>query len=231
MEAPEAPTGDPIADIVLTPGDLLYLPRGWWHAVSADQGTASLHLTFGLAMQTGAEFLGRLCDDLRASVTVRADVPRFGTPEERANYLAAVRKDVLAALDDPAALDRWERSLDATHPGRPRLSLPHLAAVPAEPSITVQATVPRARIEQDDQAVTFAGAGNEWTSPSPSPRSSASSRVDRRPPWRTWPPSPISPSRRWRRSSPRWSPDKPSPWSGAPRDRFPGTGNVPGARR
>ncbi len=49
VEAPEAPTGDPIADIVLTPGDLLYLPRGWWHAVSADQGTASLHLTFGLA--------------------------------------------------------------------------------------------------------------------------------------------------------------------------------------
>ncbi|MFD6878413.1 MULTISPECIES: hypothetical protein [unclassified Streptomyces] len=28
---------------------------------------------------------------------------------------------------------------------------------------TVQATAPRARIDQDDQAVTFAGAGNEWT--------------------------------------------------------------------
>ncbi|MDX3855731.1 cupin domain-containing protein [Streptomyces sp. AK02-01A] len=163
VEAPEAPTGDPIADMVLTPGDALYLPRGWWHAVSADQGTASLHLTFGLATQTGAEFLGWLCDDLRASVTVRADVPRFGTPEERAEYLAAVRKDVLAALEDPAVLDRWQTSLAATHPGRPRLSLPHLTAVPAEPGITVQATVPRARIDQDDQAVTFAGAGNEWT--------------------------------------------------------------------
>ncbi|MEU5068929.1 cupin domain-containing protein [Streptomyces virginiae] len=163
VEAPEVPTGDPIADIVLTPGDVLYLPRGWWHAVSADQGTASLHLTFGLATQTGAEFLGWLCDDLRASVTVRADVPRFGTREERAEYLAAVRKDVLAALDDPAVLDRWERTLDATHPGRPRLSLPHLTAIPPEPGITVQATVPRARIDQDDQAVTFAGAGNEWT--------------------------------------------------------------------
>ncbi|KPI06833.1 transcription factor jumonji jmjC domain-containing protein [Actinobacteria bacterium OK074] len=163
VEAPEAPTGDPIADIVLTPGDVLYLPRGWWHAVSADQGTASLHLTFGLATQTGAEFLGWLCDDLRASVTVRADVPRFGTPQERADYLAAVRKDVLAALDDPAVLDRWETSLDAMHPGRPRLSLPHLTAVPAEPGITVQATVPRARIYQDDQAVTFAGSGKEWT--------------------------------------------------------------------
>jgi hypothetical protein len=163
VEAPEAPAGDPIADIVLAPGDLLYLPRGWWHAVSADQGTASLHLTFGLTTQTGAEFLDWLSDDLRASVTVRADVPRFGTPEERAGYLAALRKDVLATLDDPAVLNRWETSLDVTHPGRPRLSLPYLTGVPTEPGITVRTTVPHARIDQDDQAVTFAGAGNAWT--------------------------------------------------------------------
>ncbi|MBT2397482.1 JmjC domain-containing protein [Streptomyces sp. ISL-100] len=163
VEAPEAPTGEPLADIILNPGDLLYLPRGWWHSVSADQGRASLHLTFGLATQTGAEFLGWLCDDLRVSTNVRADVPRFGTSEERADYLAAVRKEVLAALEDPGVLGRWERSLDTTHPGRPRLSLPHLAAVPAEPGITVQLTVPRARVDEDDQAVTFAGAGSEWT--------------------------------------------------------------------
>ncbi|AWZ03617.1 MULTISPECIES: cupin domain-containing protein [unclassified Streptomyces] len=163
VEAPEAPTGEPIADIVLTPGDLLYLPRGWWHAVSADQGTASLHLTFGLATQTGAEFLGWLCDDLRTSATVRSDVPRFGTPEKRADYLGAVRKEVLSALEDPAVLDRWERSLDTTHPGHPRLSLPHLATVPPEPGITVQVTVPRARVDQDAEAVTFSGAGREWT--------------------------------------------------------------------
>ncbi|MET8030182.1 cupin domain-containing protein [Streptomyces avermitilis] len=163
VEAPEAPTGEAIADIVLAPGDMLYLPRGWWHAVSADQGSASLHLTFGLATQTGAEFLGWLCDDLRASTTVRADAPRFGTPGERTDYLASVRKEVLAALEDPTVLDRWERSLDTTHPGRPRLSLPHLTAVPPQPGITVQLTAPRARIDQDDDSVTFSGAGNEWT--------------------------------------------------------------------
>ncbi|MET9607242.1 cupin domain-containing protein [Streptomyces sp. NPDC006512] len=163
VEAPKAPTSEPIADIVLTAGDLLYLPRGWWHAVSADQGTASLHLTFGLATQTGAEFLGWLCDDLRTSATVRSDIPRFSTPEERMDYLASVRKEVLAALEDPAVLDRWERSLDTTHPGHPRLSLPHLATVPAQPGITVQVTVSRARVDQDAEAVTFSGAGREWT--------------------------------------------------------------------
>ncbi|MFJ9798035.1 JmjC domain-containing protein [Streptomyces sp. NPDC101145] len=163
VEAPAAPTGDPVADLVLAPGDLLYLPRGWWHAVSADQGTASLHLTFGLTAQTGAEFLAWLCDGLRASTTIRADVPRFGTLQERTDYLSALRKEVLAALQNPGVIDQWERFLDTTHPGRPRLSLPHLASVPDEPGITVQLTAPRARIDQSEQAVTLAGAGNEWT--------------------------------------------------------------------
>ncbi|MFK0259236.1 hypothetical protein [Streptomyces sp. NPDC090445] len=56
-----------------------------------------------------------------------------------------------------------EKSLDTTHPGRPRLSLPHLTAIPPEPEIAARLAVPRARIETDDQTVTFAGAGNEWT--------------------------------------------------------------------
>lgn len=36
----EAPT-EPVADLVLWPGHALYMPRGVWHAVSADHGTRS----------------------------------------------------------------------------------------------------------------------------------------------------------------------------------------------
>lgn len=159
---PEAPTGEPIADIVLTPGDVLYLPRGWWHAVTADQGTASLHLTFGLATQTGAEFLGWAVDELRVNATVRQDVPRHSNQGERAAYLEAVRKDVLTLLDEPDVLDRWAPRSTGPTPGRPRLSLPHLGAVPAEPRTTVKLTAPRAYLDQDDQVVTLAGAGKEF---------------------------------------------------------------------
>lgn len=163
VEAPEAPTGEPLADFVLTPGDVLYLPRGWWHAVCADQGPPSLHLTFGLATQSGAEFLAWVCDELRASTAVRQDVPRHSSPGEQDAYLEGLRKELLALLDEPGVLDRWARSIDATHPGRPRLSLPHLGAVPADPRITVQLTTPRARVDQDDEVVTLAGAGREFT--------------------------------------------------------------------
>lgn len=133
VEAPEAPTGEPIADIVLTPGDVLYLPRGWWHAVTADQGTASLHLTFGLATQTGAEFLGWAVDELRVNATVRQDVPRHSNQGERAAYLEAVRKDVLTLLDEPDVLDRWAPRSTGPTPDAPACPCPTWAPCPPSP--------------------------------------------------------------------------------------------------
>ncbi|MFF8029539.1 JmjC domain-containing protein [Streptomyces sp. NPDC007896] len=55
---PEPPPETPVADVVLNPGDVLDLPRGWWRAVTADQGTASPHLTCGLGPHTGAYLIG-----------------------------------------------------------------------------------------------------------------------------------------------------------------------------
>lgn len=37
----------PVLDCILEPGDLLYVPRGWWHEVEAF-GSASFHLSIGL---------------------------------------------------------------------------------------------------------------------------------------------------------------------------------------
>ncbi|HEU4350197.1 MAG TPA: cupin domain-containing protein, partial [Actinoplanes sp.] len=43
--------GEPALDVVLEPGDALYLPRGWLHAAQA-QGERSLHLTVGIRALT-----------------------------------------------------------------------------------------------------------------------------------------------------------------------------------
>jgi ribosomal protein L16 Arg81 hydroxylase len=40
---------------VLSPGDVLYLPRGWWHDAAAI-GEPTLHLTFGIRNKTGVDF-------------------------------------------------------------------------------------------------------------------------------------------------------------------------------
>jgi hypothetical protein len=38
--------------ITLEEGDLLYVPRGWFHKATADEKTASLHVTFGISHPT-----------------------------------------------------------------------------------------------------------------------------------------------------------------------------------
>ncbi|MFE9221695.1 cupin domain-containing protein [Streptomyces lavendulae] len=163
-DTPQVPDGEPLADIVLNPGDTLYLPRGWWHAVTADQGTPSLHLTFGLTTQTGADFMTWVVDQLRGDVRFRTDVPRFDTPAARSAYVTRLREAVVTVLDDPAVTDRWARSLDATHHGRPYASLPHLDQVPADPDLTVRLTCPRAHLDQHPQTGewTLSAAGTAW---------------------------------------------------------------------
>ncbi|MEY9997730.1 hypothetical protein ABIE67_009849 [Streptomyces sp. V4I8] len=162
-EAPAAPEGPPLVDAVLKAGDILYLPRGWWHAVSADQGTPSLHLTFGLGTRIGADFLNWAVDQLRSRLAFRLDVPRFAPVEDQAAYVAQLGKELAALLDEPGILGQWARSMDTTHPGRHRPSLPYVTDVPANPFVTVRLTCPRARLaDGEDGTVTLAAAGTAW---------------------------------------------------------------------
>ncbi|MFE9743113.1 hypothetical protein [Streptomyces sp. NPDC006477] len=103
-------------------------------------------------------------DQLRDDVRFRTDVPRFDTPTAQSAYVTALREAVVTVLDDPNVTDRWARSLDATHHGRPYASLPHLDQVPADPDLTVRLTCPRARLDQnpDTGDWTLAAAGTAW---------------------------------------------------------------------
>ncbi|MEV6672889.1 cupin domain-containing protein [Streptomyces sp. NPDC051162] len=163
-EEPDPPGEDaePVADEVLRPGDVLYLPRGWWHAVTADQGTPSLHLTFGLAPHTGADFLGWAVDQLRSFPAVRRDAPRFAAEQDQADYLTVLRTALLEVLDTPGVLARWAHAQDITHPGRARPSLPYVTALPPQPGIRVRLTCPRARLTYGQGTVTLEAAGTEW---------------------------------------------------------------------
>ncbi|MFJ6938944.1 cupin domain-containing protein [Streptomyces sp. NPDC101132] len=164
VESPEQPEGDPVADIVLAAGDVLYLPRGWWHAVTADQGTESLHLTFGMVPHTGADLMLWVVDQLRATLPLRTDVPRFAALPEQSDFLAAVRREVLDFLADPRLIERWAESGDTTDLGHAVPSLPYVDGLPSMPEITVRLTTPRARVTVNDGhgTVTFSAAGTAW---------------------------------------------------------------------
>lgn len=157
---PEQPPRDPVADLVLRTGDVLYLPRGWWHAVTADQGSASLHLTCGIGTHTGADLIRWLSDELRSDDRVRSDLPVHRSAEEQSGYLAALGKEVAAALEDPMLLARYAAARDADDLGRLRPSLPRVAGAPDTPETRVRLTTGRGRLDVTADAAVFTAAGN-----------------------------------------------------------------------
>jgi hypothetical protein len=130
---------------MLQDGDLLYIPRGWWHvAVPVDEPT--LHLTVGLHHATGLDFAYWYVDRLRASAAVRQDLPRQGTAADRAVHLQRLRAAWEQAWD-AGLLEEYLAHLDARAHARPHFGLPWTAdpAVlpPAEEGWSVKWLVPR----------------------------------------------------------------------------------------
>ncbi len=65
---------EPLTEVLLQPGDVFYLPRGYWHQALAE-GERSLHLTVGLHRPSGAELLGWLAESLTHDPNFRRSLP------------------------------------------------------------------------------------------------------------------------------------------------------------
>lgn len=166
VEVPEAPQGDPVAEIVLRAGDMLYLPRGWWHAVAATEGR-SLHLTCGLTPTTGADLLSWLAGQLRSSATVRANLPSFASRQEQVAHLAALLKEFTEALHDEV-IEEFLSARGTMDPGRPMPSLPFIGGIPADENLYVRLTASGAWYEVDGEGrVVMSAGGQQWTFAAP----------------------------------------------------------------
>jgi cupin superfamily protein len=163
-DEPEPPPQEPVAELVLRPGDMLYLPRGWWHSVAASEGEHSLHLTFGVQTTTGAQLLSWLADDLRRHDVLREDLPVHASAAQQAAYLDRLRKQIIAALEDPDLICRYSAMRDGTDLTRLRPALPHITEVPADPKVHIRLTTARARLEPaaSGDSVVFRACDNEW---------------------------------------------------------------------
>ncbi len=129
LSDPPPPDGDPLWSGTLTEGDLLYLPRGWWHTVRAVEGP-SLHLTLSSRLPSAGDLLRKLL--ARVAVTepvVRQDLPRFADAPAAERWYAELRESLLRAVREPGLLESLAAALDAGPPARPDFRLP---AGPAE---------------------------------------------------------------------------------------------------
>jgi ribosomal protein L16 Arg81 hydroxylase len=92
----EAATHEPVIDAVFSPGDALYLPRGWIHSAEALGGT-SVHLTIGVAAYTRADVVKALLGSLGDVAALRTSLPS-GLDLSDPEALRPVVDETLAAL-------------------------------------------------------------------------------------------------------------------------------------
>jgi hypothetical protein len=147
---------EPLEEIVLQAGDMLYLPRGYWHA-AVGVGGPTLHLTVGLTRKTGHDFLTWLADQSLAEDLVRADLPLERDDAALGEHLSAVLAAALAG-GDPADLGRrFRRSAEARRNHRPELSFPRIgdAAGAYDPDERIRLSSGAAHLEPADQSGAF----------------------------------------------------------------------------
>ena len=105
--------GGPMMEVRMTPGDLLYLPRGQYHDALASSG-ATLHLTFGVIPVRGIDLLELLEEEVVTDGLFRRDLPRpdaEGGADDLRERLAelgdrlarSMRDAGLPRIGDPAA--------------------------------------------------------------------------------------------------------------------------------
>lgn len=160
------PDGEPLWDGMLCDGDLLYIPRGWWHvAVPLDEPT--LHLTIGVSNPTGADLLAWFADRLRTSEVVRMDLPAFGGADEK--RAAGERlMEAFASGWNSGIVDDYLDELDAKSRPRARISLPWAAMpeiIPETSDLRVKWTgARRIRIDPatEGRVISIASHGRQW---------------------------------------------------------------------
>ncbi|MBV9082857.1 MAG: hypothetical protein JOZ62_09290, partial [Acidobacteriaceae bacterium] len=121
----ERPDNPPVWDGFLENGDMLYIPRGWWHeAIPVDEPT--LHLTLGIHNVTGADLLSWFVERLRTHPEIRQDLPRFATAAEQARWVKRIG-EILAEDWRPNVLAEYVAYLNAMTDPRPAIGLPWTA--------------------------------------------------------------------------------------------------------
>jgi bifunctional lysine-specific demethylase and histidyl-hydroxylase MINA len=133
--------GGLMMEVRMKPGDLLYLPRGWYHDALADEGPA-VHIAFGVTYPIGLDVLSMLFEHMVAEPRFRANLPRpvgagaRGTLELHLRELGRVIRGTLA---EPRLLDQVTAFQRGFRYPRHAYNLPELLEEPVEEQFRVRA--------------------------------------------------------------------------------------------
>ena len=158
------PTGEPYWQGVLNPGDLLYVPRGWWHD-AAPVGEPTIHVTISITRPNGIDLAKWVVEQLHEPEIARTDLPRFGSVDERREYLTRFRNAIDSILQDDA-VDRYLQEIDGNAPSIVRPSFPWTASPACGPlpsDAWLHWLPPRpVRFEESEDRVSFRAMGAQF---------------------------------------------------------------------
>jgi ribosomal protein L16 Arg81 hydroxylase len=87
-------------EVTMTPGDVLYIPRGRYHDALATS-EATLHLTFGVEFLSGCYFVGAIANNLQDDPFFRQVLPRFDQPDAHLAHMQKLADHVHAYMLQP----------------------------------------------------------------------------------------------------------------------------------
>ena len=124
----EATRGPVMAEIRMKPGDLLYLPRGWYHDALADGG-ASLHLTYSVAPLDGRAIVTQLAQTAVQDSAFRAFLPPAHQDGGRAlaEHLADLARRITDHMATPAFFEEVALAQSRLSPRLSPYDLPRAA--------------------------------------------------------------------------------------------------------
>lgn len=161
------PDRPPVAELDIFAGDVLYVPHGWWHTVSAT-AEPSLHITIGIAPNTGLDLLNWLLDCAHANEVFRRRLPRFQGQFGRYDYLKEFRKSLNELIDSNDLLERYFSFADGTSRNRLRFHFPDILAennVDQRKSSAIALSAARALVTYDESSLILVALGRKWKFP------------------------------------------------------------------
>jgi ribosomal protein L16 Arg81 hydroxylase len=166
-ETPAPPTTAPAWEGILNDGDLLYIPRGWWHD-AFPLNEPSLHVTVSLTPPNALDYLGWVMSRLRSHADLRASLPPAGDSgwhAEMSAKISALVEDALRA----APLAEFQRQWEANIRPDPHINLPtapYEQLAPLNDASWVRlASLHRLSFSPLGENFEFAAAGRLWTVP------------------------------------------------------------------
>jgi ribosomal protein L16 Arg81 hydroxylase len=166
---PGKPPTEHTWESIINAGDLLYIPRGLWHA-AAPLNEPSLHLSISIENPTIADLVSWVANELRWHDVGQVNISLFATPAERAAALEQTKEAVLGILD-AQLVDKYFESSDLRREAQPRFSLPWSATpetLPPDGKTLLKLRSRRKlnlRLDPSNRVIEFTAQGQTWRFP------------------------------------------------------------------